>query len=187
MGVPGGGGGGGGGPDLSANPFVGALGAPVPAPNLNFVAPGSLGGLRARGAPAQGAESPDRRSFVGYLGRTFNHGGVEWSILYRDLSLETWLIIETQGIVGRRRIFAAAGSGSPADLDVLWVLVDATVGQGGRSLSSLGAFLSGQFTRAGDFEASPSGGTLDASTGVFCEGRSPGCCKGCTYRTPKTG
>jgi hypothetical protein len=155
---------------------------------MTAVQPGSTAALRTTGASA-GQESPDQRSFVGYLGETFVNQtvnqGVEWSILFLDWTLETWLIVETNGIVHRATIPTAAGDGAPANRDVLWVLADATVGRGGRSLSEEGVFLSGQFTRAGDFEAAPSGGTLAASTGVFCEGRSPGCCQGCTVKTPR--
>jgi hypothetical protein len=166
--------------DLIPNLLVDRLGGPMPPPGVSPVAMVGLAWIAPR---AQPADSPDRRSFVGYLGETFTHGGNDWSVLYLDWDLETWLVIETIGIVGRERITSAAGSGAPALRDVVLVLADTAVGHGRRSLSLEGAFLCGNFTRAGDFEPSPSGGTLDASTGVFCEGRSPGCCRGCTAYT----
>ena len=136
-----------------------------------------------RHAPNAGLTPQTGGASSGISARTFNHGGNDWSVLYLDWDLETWLVIETIGIVGRERITSAAGSGAPALRDVVWVLADAAVGHGSRSLSVEGAFLCGNFTRAGDFEPSPTGGTLAASTGVFCEARSPGCCKGCTAYT----
>jgi hypothetical protein len=170
------------GVDLTPNRLVNRLGGPMPAPRVQSVAAAGLQNVAPHALT--GADSPDRRSFVGYLGQTFLRGlGSRWTQLYLDWNLETWLIIETSGIVARETIPRAAGSGAPGPRDVIWVLADAAVGRGRRALSLEGAFLSGNFTRAGDFEASPGGGTLAASTGVFCEGRSPGCCRHCTAYT----
>jgi hypothetical protein len=168
--------------NLNPNGLVARVGGPLPAPGVVPVAAPAAAALGGGAAAAAAPSSPERRSFTGYLGETFNHG-VDWTMLYVDSSLESWLLIETDGIVARETIPRRAGSGSPAPLDVIWVLADAAVGRGGRSLTLEGAFLSGNFTRAGDFEASPTGGTLAASTGVFCEARSAGCCKGCTAYT----
>ena len=166
--------------DLNPNALVTALGVALPAPDATSVA---VTASALRTGATTGPESPERRSFVGYVGRTFNHRGNNWTLLYVDSALESWMIVETDGIVGRRPIPPDAGSGTPEALDMIWVLADAAVGRGGRSLTVEGAFLCGNFTRAGDFEASPTGGTLAASTGVFCEARSAGCCKGCTAYT----
>jgi hypothetical protein len=62
--------------------------------------------------------------------------------------------------------------------DVIWVKADAAVGRGRASNSVQAQFLTGDFTRAGDFEAPPSGGTLAAATGIFCQARTAGCCYG---------
>jgi hypothetical protein len=170
--------------DLIPNPLVSRLGGPMPAPGVQTVPVARLAWVAPRALA--GPNSPDRRSFEGYLGETFLRSrGRRWTQLYLDWDLETWLIIETSGIVGRERIPSAAGSGAPTQRDVVLVLADAAVGHGRRSLSIEGAFLCGNFTRAGDFEASPNGGTLAASTGVFCEARSPSCCQVCTNRTPR--
>ena len=152
--------------------------------------PAACTGSRARSrwpldvatARIDGPESPERRSFVGYLGRTFNHG-VNMDPAVRRLGPRVVADHRDERHRRSRTIPPDAGSGTPEALDIIWVLADAAVGRGGRSLSVEGAFLCGNFTRAGDFEASPTGGTLAASTGVFCEARSPGCCKGCTANT----
>ena len=123
----------------------------------------------------------DKVSFVGYVGDTIEHRGSRWTVLYLDWDLSSWLLIETAGIVARKYIPNDTGMGAPVNSDVLWVLADAAVGRGRKALSLEGMFLTGDFTRAGDFDASAAGGTMAASTGVFCEGRSPGCCR---PRTP---
>jgi hypothetical protein len=123
-----------------------------------------------------GRPSDERVSFVGYVGRTFSHREMSWTVVYRDLDLQTWLIIERAGIVDQDDISASSGEGTPVARDIVWVKADAAVGHGSRALSIEGMFLTGNFTRAGDLEATPDGGTLAASTGVFCGARSPNCC-----------
>jgi hypothetical protein len=132
---------------------------------------------------AAGIAGPgDKVSFIGYVGDTIEHGGTSWTVLYLDWDLSTWLLIETAGIFARKYIPNYTGMGAPVNSDVLWVLAEAAVGRGRKALSVEGMFLTGEFTRAGDFDAAAGGGTMAASTGVFCEGRSPGCCK---PKTPK--
>ncbi len=74
-----------------------------------------------------------------------------WLLLYLDWRMIRWLLIEGAGIVhaDTRR----GGRGNPArDRDVLWVDRDAAVGCGSGSQSVEARFLTGEFTRAADFE-----------------------------------
>jgi hypothetical protein len=114
--------------------------------------------------------------FAGLLGDVVRRQPAddEWRILYLDWALQNWLLIENRGIVNHANIQDPATQ--PVTRDVLWVDEDASVGRGSRSQSIEAQFLTGEFTRAGDFEAPPGGGTHDASTGVFCEARTPRCC-----------
>ena len=130
----------------------------------------------------EGAETPERRSFVGYYGGEFQFHDVWWCVLYLDWDLRTWLIIERDGVVARESMIHEPGL--QQGRDVLWVKADAAVGRGRRSLSREGEFLTGAFTRAGDFDVGQEGGTLAAATGVFCDARSVGCCMGRTNRPP---
>jgi hypothetical protein len=128
---------------------------------------------------AAAADLPQLVTFTGYVGATFQRPGEgtgDWTVLYLDGRLWSWLLVETKGIVFRRAI---EDERSPFGLrDVIWVKENATVGRGSDSLSIESQFLTGEFSSAGDFEAPPpGGGTLSAATGVFCEGRSPGCCR----------
>jgi hypothetical protein len=116
--------------------------------------------------------------FAGLLGASVVKpgGGGDWYLLYLDWALADWLLVEERGIVHRQTITDPAIS--PLTRDVIWVHEDASVGLGSRSQSKESQFLIGEFTRAGDFEAPVGGGTMGgASTGVFCEARTPTCCR----------
>lgn len=126
---------------------------------------------------------PQLVTFTGYLGATISRsraGQDEWTVLYLDSSLRSWMLVQTSGLVVRVRV---REDQSPfAFRDAVWVKEDALVGHGMGSFSVEAQFLSGEFTNAADFEPPPlGGGTLSASTGLFCEGRSPGCCR----KTPR--
>jgi hypothetical protein len=117
-------------------------------------------------------------TFVGYLGGQVTYDSTPWRILYLDWALQSCLLVQESGIVHSEII-------KPTDApfneqNVIWVRHDTPVGRSSGSLPKDAQFLSGDFTRAGDVEAGPTGGTLSAATGVFCEARSPGCCRNCT-------
>jgi hypothetical protein len=133
-----------------------------------------------RAKPADFGEAtgiPQLVVFAGLLGDPVQKpgGGGTWYLLYLDWALADWLLVEERGIVHRQTITDPAIS--PLTRDVIWVDEDSSVGRGNRSQSKEGQFLSGEFTRAADFEAPVGGGTLGASTGVFCEARTPTCCR----------
>jgi hypothetical protein len=132
---------------------------------------------------AGSAYIPQLVTFVGFLGATLRRDPTAdkfWVVLYVDPQLSSWLLVPTEGVVWRDRV---TDEHTPwKDRDVIWVTADSSVGVGSGSQSVQAQFLTGEFTRAADFDASPGGGTIAAATGVFCEGRSPGCCK---PKTPK--
>jgi hypothetical protein len=173
--------------NLNANPIVDVLAAGLAAagPDGFGREVSNVGGAQAL---AKSADVPKLVSFVGYLGATITHPASaaaddtnQWCILYLDWDLHSWLLIETAAIA--RRLVVDDQNTTEDPHDVIWVRADGAVARGNGSLSTEAQFLSGDFTRAGDFEAGPTGGTLSASTGVFCEARSPGCCRGCTVYT----
>ena len=122
---------------------------------------------------AESADVSQVAAFEGYLGATVPHDGKDWCVFYLDLQARSWLLVERDCIVERAIV---EHSTWPCKRDVLWVRGDGAVGIGHGSQSVQAQFLTGEFTRAGDFEASPTGGTLEAATGVFCRG-TPSCCR----------
>jgi hypothetical protein len=115
-------------------------------------------------------------SFAGFLGGIVKNGEREWRLLYLDTCLQTWLLVEENDIVYNTTV---EDDTAPAKKrDVIWVRADASVGRGSGAQSAEARFLTGEFTKAGDFEARPTGGTMAAATGVFCEARTPFCCYG---------
>jgi hypothetical protein len=139
---------------------------------------GSADGTVLANALAGKASLPELVTFAGYLGGTLdNPTGEEpatWRLLYLDSKLWTWLLVPDDGIVLRERVEEEGARGK--ERDVLWVNADAMVRRGSGPQSVHGRFLSGDFTRAGDFAASLSGGTFSAATGIFCEAVTPGSC-----------
>lgn len=126
---------------------------------------------------AEASNLADRILFAGYRGPLVRHDdGRLWRLLYLDLELTEWLLIEDSGIVAESTVVEDA-SPFNQERNVVWVKADAAVGRGSASQAVQAQFLTGKFTRAGDFEAPLSGGTLAAATGVFCEARTPSCCR----------
>ncbi len=128
---------------------------------------------------AAAAASPEVFTFTGFLAP----GGVTspwadedlWRRLYLDLRRQNWLLIEAAGILANTTVSDRKVPGGWRD--VVWVTADTGVGIGRGSPSNEAEFLVGDFTRAADFRSSPNGGTMAASTGVFCEAESVGCCR----------
>jgi hypothetical protein len=124
---------------------------------------------------AGAAGVPRLVTFAGYLGARFKMRDAEWCVLYLDTRLMHWLIVDTTGIVYRDKM---RDDQAPCrQHDVIWVKADAAVGVGDAAEAVQSAFLTGDFTRAGDYDTPASGAPLAAATGVFCEARSVGCCK----------
>ena len=125
---------------------------------------------------AKETDGPHLVMFAGFFGPTVELAEKTWRVLYIDLQLAEWLVFQENEIVASD---AVEDDNVPFDhkRDVLWVRVDATVGRGDASQSLEAQFLTGDFTRAGDFDAPLTGGTLGAATGVFCQARTPSCCR----------
>ena len=129
-------------------------------------------------APSTAATSTSQLvTFTGYLGNAipWPGGGGNWRLLYLDLRMEHWLLIEESGIVEAKRTHDDVTPSGRRDL--IWVKADAAVGIGHGSQSDEARFVTGQFTRAGDCEASWTGGTHTAATGVFCGASTVSCCR----------
>ncbi|HEX5619832.1 MAG TPA: hypothetical protein VFX51_15535 [Solirubrobacteraceae bacterium] len=119
-------------------------------------------------------------TFAGFVGATLRRdpsSDATLTVVYLDPQLSSWVLVPTEGIVARDRITDERAPGK--ERDVVWVTANSSVRSGNGSLPSQAEFLTGEFTRAGDFEASPNGGTMAAATGVFCPG-------GCKPRTPRS-
>jgi hypothetical protein len=115
-------------------------------------------------------------TFTGYLGDPITSpGGQTWRLLFLDLRMDSWLLIEESGIVDAQRVDDDTAPSGKCDL--IWVKADAAVGAGRGSQSDEARFLTGQFTRAGDSETSWTGGTHTATTGVFCGASTVTCCR----------
>ena len=116
--------------------------------------------------------------FVGFLGDPVTVPGRAgaWTLLYLDLGMNDWLIVEPGGCANIKQVEDRATPRSPRDL--IWVRERAFVGRGSGPTSVESQFLTGDFMRAGEFEADMTGGTFDAPTGVFCQARGSGprCC-----------
>jgi hypothetical protein len=124
---------------------------------------------------ANSTNVPELVTFAGYLGGQVKYGDENlWRVLYLDTRLQTWLLVRETDVLYSKSV---DDDKSPSNKrDVIWVKADASVCRGSGSQSVEARFLTGDITRAGDFEAPPVGGTTAAATGVFCEARTPFCC-----------
>jgi hypothetical protein len=127
---------------------------------------------------AKESKLPELVTFAGYVGGILkdDYGPTKarWLQLYLDGKLRTWLLVEKDGIVFRGTIEDKSALGGQRD--VIWAKADASVKRGTGTQPAQSRFLSGDFTSAGDFSASLTGGTVSAATGIFCDAQTPGCC-----------
>lgn len=129
-------------------------------------------------ALAHASNLPEIVVFAGFLGDVTEHpDGKRWQLLYVNMALTEWVVIEDDGILESAKLDDETVPDEFGGYrDLLWVKADAAVAHGNASQSVQAQFLSGGFVRAGDFDAPMTGGTLAAATGVFCEARTPSCC-----------
>jgi hypothetical protein len=136
------------------NPLVGRLGAP-PA--------GQVAALPAAAA------LPELVTLVGFIDGTIVNPATNnnWVLVYCDWRMTTWWLIEGAGI---HHLDTLPESGPDTDFayDVVWVDRDTAIGRGSGPQSAEARFLTGQFTRAGDFDRWETGGQSAAETGLFC-------------------
>ena len=120
------------------------------------------------GGPAS-QNRADLVTFLGFLGGTVvQPGGKAFQLFYLEPSQRTWMLVEEDGIRYTTKIKDDAAP--TGQRDMIWVSVDAAVGKGSGPQSDEAMFLTGEFTRAGHLDAAPAGGTMPATTGVFCPG-----------------
>jgi hypothetical protein len=127
-------------------------------------------------ALALAANLPELVIFAGYAGAVVKQPSIqtEWQVLYLDPRLARWMLVEQERILTSIRL---EDDRSPdGGCDYVWLETETPVGSGTSAQSVETAFLTGPFVRAGDFEA-PSGGGANANTGMFCEARTPFCCR----------
>ena len=141
---------------------------------------GELGKLSKTGVGkvvglVKSSDVPELVTFAGYLGPIVQRQNKDWCVLFLDTRLDSALLVQKDGIVYRDPV---KSDESPCGIrDVLWVTADTRVVVVSASQSLESQFLTGEFTRAGDFDDTPrGGGTMAAATGVFCEARTVGCC-----------
>ena len=156
---------------LKVHPLVKALAAASKAPAIAAMS-AQQGSARAYQAAAN---LPKAAIFAGFLGEDFDHDGKTWRPLFIDLELAECALIEEAGIIANG-VSKEDALPFNHERDVLWVNADAPVGRVDPSLDIAAQFLTGEFTRAGDFDVGPAGGTPAGATGVFCEARTPSCC-----------
>jgi hypothetical protein len=130
----------------------------------------------AKAAAVENAD-PDTKQLV--QGATAERAAIpsetDWIVFYLDARLQTWLHVQREWIVLRRTVHDHL---SPfGSHDVIWVRAQAPIRHGSGPQSIQQRFLTGDFTRAGDFDAPPTGGTFSSPSGLLCAGvGSPGCC-----------
>ena len=110
---------------------------------------------------------PELVTLVGYISGTIINPGTHsnWLLVYRDWRMITWYLIEGTGIV---HLDTVPEDGDPTRArDVLWVDRDTAVGRGSGPQSDEARFLTGDFTRAGDFDRGRTGGRHRGDR-VFC-------------------
>jgi hypothetical protein len=123
---------------------------------------------------------PELSLFAGFLGDKLDHAGSTWWLLFTDARLQNWMLVEESDVVVFQPL---KDDKAPYDQrDVLWVKAGATLVKGSGARTIEGRFVVGEFTRAGDFAASTTGGTFSAATGLMCEATTPGCCWGSRTR-----
>ena len=127
---------------------------------------GSLPGPAAVPPPATAL--PELVPLVGYVDGTITKPGsnTDWVLVYLDWRMTSWMLVEATGILHYDSV-PEDGDRSYAR-DVLMVLRDTAVGRGSGPQSNEARFLTGHFTRAGDFNQWETGGPSSAETGLFC-------------------
>jgi hypothetical protein len=130
-------------------------------------------------APAKAVEAvvtntPSLTIFAGYLGDEWQDpvdAGTRWWPLFFDAAMSKGMLVNTDDIEiydARKDDTAAFGK-----RDYIWVQVDKSIRVG---TGPPAFWLNGSFTRAGDFAASVSGGTIGPQGGILRDATTPTCC-----------
>jgi hypothetical protein len=142
--------------------------------------------LRAALPPAQLAQAPAKALetvvtntpsltiFAGYLGDQWQdptNANTQWWPLFFDAAMSKGMLVDKDDI----EIFDARTEETAAfgKRDYIWVNVDKPIRVG---TGPPAFWLNGSFTRAGDFAASVSGGTIAPQQGILRDATTPTCC-----------
>jgi hypothetical protein len=165
--------------DTARNTLSNATPPPRAAPRPNDEFTGKRTWAEAQGladALAQDSNVPELVAFAGCVGGNLNDPpGTFWRLLYLDMKLLTWLLIEEDKILFRDTL---RDDTMPfRERDVIWLRRDTPVshGMGAPQPGEVQARqLRGEFTAAGDFKPALGGGTASTPpTGPWC---TPLCC-----------
>ena len=165
-------------PNPPPNPLIAAL-AKLDARHVTALRDGkklTTAQQTALGDALQGL--PELVTFSGFSGGVLpdptDPAGRDWPVLFLNAQMSKWLLVEPGGLFYHHQF--QDPSSPDQKRDVFWVRADATIRWGSETRSGPGRFLRGQFTSAGDYSASVSGGTVNAATGIFCQVPTPECC-----------
>jgi hypothetical protein len=178
-------------PNLDPHPLVTALGSQLGAPGSPLQEAGAKFNKLKDGAKRGATEAQDLANalaqdprvselvtFAGYLGGNIAQIATSppgnWRVMYLDSKLLTWVLVDDDDILFRDIV--EDESAAFRERDIIWISADAMTLSGRGRQSVQGQFLSGEFTRAGDFRSSLAGGTLAPATGIFCDAETPSCC-----------
>lgn len=150
---------------------LGSFGAEAESTPVTAIS-GLLGGQFNAGAPQAQVQAAVRALAAGRRGALAPAAQV-WQVLFLTFDLSDWLLIRDEDIAYSCRVQDRT---APDGLrDYVWVRRDALIARGDSTKSPESLFLSGAFTRAGDFQTSLRGDT-NSSTGLACELTTPGTC-----------
>ena len=118
---------------------------------------------------------------VGFLGGRKQYAPDDrwWRSLFLNPALTEWVVIDEEQILEAYRANDDRCPGG--SLDYIWVKSETPIGSGGLQTDPRNLFLTGGFTRAGDFATSVRGDTYSPASGLICEAITPG---GCTGKSP---
>jgi hypothetical protein len=126
------------------------------------------------------ARSPDLEVIQGYNGscvceKRFEPAEQWWHVIFLDIRLSKWVIVPWEAMqLYERREDPSLPFGYA---DRIWVAADARIGVGDVTTSVDALWLSGDFTRAGDFRSSLGTASGSSTSGVLCDAITPRCCK----------
>jgi hypothetical protein len=157
---------------VATHDLITALGGKLQNPIAGISPVGSGHGQAAVPAPnAPGPATPTLTIFSGYLGEPWDDGTTTWQPLFFDAVMSKGMLVDANDIeVEDSRKDDAAAFGKR---DYIWVQVEKSIHPG---YGPPAAWLNGPFTRAGDFAASYSGGTIGPQGGILREATTPTCC-----------
>jgi hypothetical protein len=165
-------------PAPQPNPLVAAIAQLGAGPVSALLGGGTLTGPQQTALGAALQNLPELVTFSGLSAGTLpdpsDPTGPAWPALFLNAQMSKWLLVEPGGLFHHETFQDPISPGQTRD--VFWVRADATIRWGSETRSGPGRFLRGQFTSAGDYSASVSGGTVNPATGIFCQVPTPGCC-----------